>query len=117
MRKIYLITCLSFAASSSFAQQKTSLFGAQELKKKPAFIETVNTATIVNGTEDRGSFFWTENFGTGFTGTNGTWTVGAADGNIWKYSLFAPAGCYSLNTPTPATSTASNGFMLFDADS
>jgi hypothetical protein len=117
MRKIYLITCLSFAVSSSFAQQKTSLFGAQELKKKPAFIETVNTATIVDGTVERGGAFWTENFGTGFTGTNGTWTVGAADGNIWTHSLFAPAGCYSLNTPTPATSTASNGFMLFDADS
>lgn len=117
MRKIYLITCLSFAATLGFAQQRDYL-GAKELKIQPSNVEAP-VATFVDGaiSTERGSAFWTEDFGTGMTGTNGTWTVDGADGSIWRHSLYGPSGCYSLNTPTPTTTTAANGFMLFDCDS
>lgn len=71
---------------------------------------------------------WTENFDIGSAGptstegptfntSNGVWTTGGLDGDIWKHSYFTSSGEWSVNL-TPFTSpTASNGFMLFDSDS
>jgi hypothetical protein len=66
---------------------------------------------------DRGSAFWSEDFSNGMTSTNGNWTVGDVDGNIWKHSYFTTSGEWSAGTPNPGFTTETNGFMLFDLDS
>jgi hypothetical protein len=110
MKKIYLATAALALASVSNAQQ----VGRGDVLTP--FMQE-KSKTEVNHEYDRGGSFWSEDFATGFTSANGTWTVGDVNGNIWKASTFGPSGCYSTNTPTPAFTSAANGFMLFDIDS
>lgn len=60
--------------------------------------------------------FWTEDFANGLNSTNGIWTQSGAD-QIWKHSFYTTSGQWSTGTPAFASSSAANGFMLFDADS
>lgn len=62
---------------------------------------------------------WTEDFANGVLGNNisspSTWTQSGTH-TIWNYDTNGPSGQYSLNTAPLASTTASNGFMIFDAD-
>ncbi len=65
------------------------------------------------------SAFWSEDFANGMNGNNGdgAWTTSGPDSAVWKHSFYGSSGEFSGSTPQPNTSTAANGFMLFDADS
>lgn len=107
---------MTLAVGLAFAQQSTNRNGFQ-INAKPTSDVIVPEVTFVNGTTERGAAFWTEDFANGMGSTNGTWTTDGAEGSVWKHDFFGTSGCWSGNTPTPATTSAANGFMLFDADS
>lgn len=59
-----------------------------------------------------GDTIWSEDFDGGL----GSWTVGGQN-PLWAHSLVGPQGQYSdPNTEVIQSSTASNGFAMFDAD-
>ncbi|MDP6908924.1 MAG: hypothetical protein QF371_05420, partial [Flavobacteriales bacterium] len=70
-----------------------------------------------------GGALWVETFagasdnGASITTPNGSWTKSGTNGDVWKHSFNQSNGCYSANTNLPSTTTANNGFLLFDADS
>lgn len=111
MKKIYLATAamaLAGAANAQYAHPNGDVLTPFTPEKS---IHETHTAF------DRGGAFWTEDFSNGMASSNGTWTVGDVDGNIWKHDFVGTSGCYSNNTPTPSFSSAFDGFMLFDIDS
>lgn len=93
-----------------------SLFKNMPIKPQSQYLlnEESNQVTRIN--ERGGSTIWSEDFSNGLNSINGVWTV---DGThpIWKHSFYGTSGEWSSGTPQPNTSSASNGFMLFDADS
>jgi len=72
---------------------------------------------------ERGGFFWEEDFtnaqnvGGGVTTDNGIWQKSGANGAVWKHGFSGTNGCYSTGIPNPSFATASNGYLIFDADS
>ncbi|MDX2359416.1 MAG: T9SS type A sorting domain-containing protein [Crocinitomicaceae bacterium] len=113
MKKIYLsLALVGFATTSLFAQQTASNFAElgpvikkQNIGEKPV----TNQATTK-------SLLWNEDFANGLNSTNGMWTQGGAD-QIWKHSMYPSSGEWSTGTNAMASTTAANGYMLFDADS
>lgn len=114
MKKIYLSIALAgFSFSGLYAQiqMKPHTFGKVTQraadKVKPSNLNSEKNLT------------WHENFVNGLAGqgTNGAWTTGNTNGDIWKHSMYTTSGEWSTGTPAFASTTANNGFMLFDADS
>ena len=108
MKKIIPLVVLTLLSSITIAQniypQSQGLYFEQQNKSKP--IKSPHQKSII----------WTEDFGNGLNSTNGTWTQSGTD-QIWKHSMYTTSGEWSVGTPAPATTTAANGIMLFDADS
>ncbi len=75
----------------------------------PEKVERNNSRTLI----------WEEDFANGLAGNNGSgsWEVFGPDSLIWKHDFWGTSGEWSASTPSPNTTTVSNGFMLFDADS
>lgn len=84
MKKIYLTSCLSIVAGMGFAQYKATDVSKMELKQSSEVSTT--QITIVDGTVERGSAFWSEDFSNGLAGagSNGAWTTDGTDGGLWK---------------------------------
>ena len=93
---------------------------------------TTSTLESVDADRDRlqstergnGEVIWEETFDNGMNTSgdtvytdNGGWVRTGSNGDIWKYSTVATNGCWSGNTPAVSFTTASNGFITFDADS
>lgn len=95
----------------SFAPHSSQVF------TKPT--NTVNNPKniIWNETFDIGSTGSSSTPGPTFTTSNGAWTTGGVDGNVWKHSFYTTSGEWSLGAPPFTSTTASDGFMLFDSDS
>lgn len=90
-----------------------------QVQEQPAQLQPVTTV-MQNDRPDapvqRAGVFWSEDFANGFASTNGTWTQAGVD-QIWKHSFFTTSGEWSTGTPQFASTSAANGYMLFDADS
>lgn len=125
MKKFYLSAFLIGAtASLTFGQVKTEVHDFGTLNQLTSIIDkkvaplkpvanTVQKSLIWNEDFDIGTTApWSTN-GPTFVTANGTWT---ATGD-WKHSFTTTNGTWSGNTPAFTSTTASNGFMLFDADS
>ncbi len=127
MKKIYLLASSMLIGGLAFGQYATPQ--ADHVFGKPTVDDGYSTQQLrVRDVNERGSAFWTEDFsgigtfpnptaGPTFTTANGVWTAGGVDANIWKHSFFNTSGEWSVNTPNFASTTAADGFMLFDADS
>ncbi len=120
MKKIYLTLALAgIMVTGAFAQVKVNQhsFGLQK--------EQLFTNNAISNIEEQGTYstkggtLWSEDFNGGFTTANGTWTTDDADGDEWKYTTMSSTGQYAAGPPyTQFTSTtAANGFMIFDSDS
>jgi hypothetical protein len=59
-----------------------------------------------------------EDFANGLAGNNGVgaWSRSGPHGSIWKYDTDGPLGAYSNAGEIIQSTTAANGFMIFDAD-
>lgn len=110
MKKFYLFTLGMLSAISGFSQGNTLQFPVVTAQ------ETQAERPNANSSVQRGGVFWTENFANGLNSSNGTWTQSGTD-QIWKHSFYPSSGEWSTGTPQFASTTAANGYMLFDADS
>lgn len=112
MKKIYLsLLSICFVAGVSNAQRTMSI---AELGDNSAF-----TVKPVKNNEnvEKAAVYWTEDFSNGMNSTNGMWTTSGVDGSEWKHSFYTTSGTFSTGTSAFASTTASNGFMLWDEDS
>ena len=112
MKKIYLSALLigltSFGASAQYAVQQAFKLGVATQSVAPPVAST-NTPKMV---------VWGEDFANGLNSpTNGTWTTDGANGNIWKRTTVTSTGQYANPAGVFGSSSAANGFMIFDADS
>jgi hypothetical protein len=119
MKKIYLsiiLAGLSFSELNAQVQMKPHTFGT--------FDQVSSETVTIKPTVRPKSIAWSEDFDISTTGpgstsgptfvtSTGTWT---ATGE-WKHSFVTTDGTWSNNTPAFTSTTASNGFMLFDSDS
>lgn len=127
MKKFYLSAVLIGASSIAFGQQMQK----KELNQPRNAEKVLRTTPIVQATPmalQQKAIVWTETFDIGATGpgstagpnfitSNGTWTTSGANGAIWKHSFQTTSGEWSSGTSPFASTTASDGFMLFDSDS
>ncbi len=109
-----LLVAVSTAAQAQYAAPRASKHGLTSLKPAHTVVDAPQ-----NMAKAAGDTVWTEDFANGFAGNNpsGAWTTGEADGNWWVYSHTGPNGAYSNNTEVIESTTAANGFMIFQADS
>lgn len=128
MKKIYLsLLVAGFAANGAIGQNLTTPHSFGELTQlSPSIVkEKLTLKPIHHSTK---AVLWSEDFGgigtapastagPSFTTANGTWTTGGADGSTWKHSFYTTSGEWSTGTAAFASTTAANGFMLFDSDS
>lgn len=129
MKKIYLsFLSAGLLATGTFGQNLSSPYQFGE--KNEVSVAAERTSNPQNQTPKllNKALIWSEDFsgistggastaGPTFTTNVGTWTTGGVDGGIWKHSFYTTSGRWSTNTPDFASTSASNGFMLFDADS
>lgn len=127
MKKFYLSAILIGASSIAFGQQTQK----KELIQPRNAEKVLRTTPIVQATPialQQKAIVWTETFdigatgpgstaGPNFTTSNGTWTTSGTNGSIWKHSFQTTSGEWSNGTSPFASTTASDGFMLFDSDS
>ena len=114
MKKSYLLILgLSFSAIT-FAQKKIVDRSPNETGL------SVDNSVKIKGNQNSissktaGDVLYSETF----NGTIGNWTVSDADGAVWMFDTDGPDGQYSStsNADILTSSTAANGFMIFDAD-
>jgi hypothetical protein len=124
MKKILLsiitLTTLSLGVNAQLKSEKKvndqskisqlTFYTPQVNKKVVAPSETSPTKNM------KKAVLWSEDFANGMNSTNGMWTQSGPD-QIWKKSLTGTNGEWSTGTPAFVSTSAANGFMLFDADS
>ncbi len=102
----------------------TSMISTRSLAQEELHIGTVGQRRSrpdgVGGLllKSAGDTVFYEDFALGLTGNNGVgaWTRSGANGSIWKYDTDGPLGAYSSLNEVITSTTASNGFVIFDAD-
>ncbi len=118
MRTRYLILGLIGATISANGQNLGALRG-QALDQ----FEQVRFHNLGTLGAKAGGYFWEEDFSGaqngagGVTTANGQWAVSGPNGSVWKHGFSGTNGCYSTGIPNPSFATASNGYLIFDADS
>jgi hypothetical protein len=128
MKQIFTLSMMLMASTIGLAQQKTISQASPRPAEKPraATTEEVQRSLFEGSvalssnqvSADRDVF--TEDFSNGFggQGTNGAWTFEDTGGNsIWMMAdANSPAGFYSASAAPLASTTADNGWVIFDAD-
>ena len=113
MKKSYLLILgLSFSAIT-FAQKKIVDRSPNETGLSvDNSVRTIKKGTTVT-TKTEGDIFGADDFA-----SMGTWTTSGPDGTVWMYDTDGPDGQYSSTTNADiiTSTTAANGFMIFDAD-
>lgn len=115
MKRLGSLTALALVSAGLLAQRAPLQFPQLEhyqQKPRPA-------APPAPESGQRDAVF-TEDFANGFAGNNGgvgAWTVSGTDGNVWRATSGPPTGAYTVPNEIITSPSASNGFMLFNADS
>lgn len=120
MKKIYLLSLASIltlglhAQNSSLNPQINQVFQNKIApQKNPTKTNTEVSATANNSR----AVIWSEDFGTTPNGgIPANWTAGGANPG-WKKSFDGSNGPFSAGSPNFASTTFSNGALLYDADS
>jgi hypothetical protein len=129
MKKTFTLLFALGSVVFASAQQKQNINGNHVLKMKPRKLneEQVRAAKEEGAAQiaqfdqaNRGASFFSEDFANGAAGNNGVgaWTIEDSGNNsIWMLATAAsPAGFYSDPTEGLVSTTAANGWMIFDAD-
>jgi len=128
MKQIFTLSMMLMATTLGLAQHKSISPANPRPAEKPraATIEEVERSLFEGSislsanqvSADRDVF--NEDFSNGFggQGTNGAWTFEDTGGNsIWMMAdANSPAGFYSASAAPLASTTAANGWVIFDAD-
>ena len=129
MKKIYLgALAIGFIATGAIGQNLVSPYQFGQKNELSNAVEKITTPKDKFSKNITKALIWSEDFGgigtspiaTGgpsFTTPNGIWTTGGANGNVWKHGFLSSNGTWSTNIPVLASTSAANGFMMFDADS
>lgn len=125
MKKTYLLGLLGLGvAASSYGQYKTTELSRLTME------EVQNVPTTKNGVKSLKAgqaAFWSEDFANGFAGnneSNGAWTQTTDDVALWEYrgpattpdNTVASRGSCGAGSVAIASTTASNGFVIFDSN-
>lgn len=117
MKKIYLLTLSVFVSAGVWAQQSVSTVNAANAVMTKGSAEVL---TIAESENNRAPFdiLWSEDFGsTAIGGIPTGWSQSGAN-QVWKKTMIGSTGCFAGTTPpTLASPTASNGVLIYDADS
>ena len=105
MKKIYLTLGLSVLLAGANAQQKK-----QSKQKTTAIENSIKTARANHGASTQ-AVIWSNDFSSAATWTM---TAGAGTTALWSIGTTPGAGTYSIGLI--ASTTAANGFALFDSD-
>ncbi|MFT5857949.1 MAG: hypothetical protein ACI865_000033 [Flavobacteriaceae bacterium] len=128
MKKIYLsLAVAALSVTGATAQQVITELSEPGFAVQRSVKGDRPSGTLQEFLSTR-SVLWNETFdvpgtspistnGPTFATSNGVWTAGGVDGQIWKHSYVTTDGEWSTGTPIFASTTASDGFMLFDSDS
>lgn len=114
MRKVYLSLCGVALATMATAQHQKAITNKVEAYHAPKEAENfkpLNTHSFIQGKASGDTIFY-EDFGTGLGG----WVTGGAT-DIWEVRTQGPQGQFSdAAVQTIQSTTAANGFAIFDAD-
>ncbi len=114
-----LLSSIAFAgaASGQWANPRPAMMDLQPAVKSS--VANVLPADPDSDLRAGGDIVWSEDFANGLAGNNGVgeWTVSGPDGAIWKRKLTGPLGAFTPVSERIQSTTVSNGYMLFNADS
>ena len=129
MKRIFTLIFGLSAALIASSQNKQHVNGDNLTKHKPRkatnderrlSVEAGAANTLLSNSEERGAAYFTEDFANGFDGNNafGFWTFEDSGGNsIWMVAdENSPAGVYSDPGEALESTSADNGWIIFDAD-
>ncbi|MFA7274987.1 MAG: T9SS type A sorting domain-containing protein [Crocinitomicaceae bacterium] len=115
MKRIYLLSSALIFGSVAFGQKKFTPPVAVADEGPSALTDKISNSKLYNFSKAPGDVIFSEDF----NGSMGAFTVtpGTMD-TIWKFDTNGPDGQYSSTTNADIinSTTASNGFMIFDAD-
>ena len=108
MKKILLSACVILVASTTFAQSRMA-----ELPRETALKNKANISpTIVSSTSASVAPFFTNDFSNA-----NDWTINpSSNGQDWVIGTTAPAGSFSAGMGAIVSTTAANGFAMYDSD-
>jgi hypothetical protein len=103
------------AANAQYAKQSTSIGMVRNTQSAAAHGKAVKKSSVVGKTT--AATFFTENFGTGSAGVLPSgWTAAALTGpGTWHWTNVASTSAFTMGAM--ASTTAANGWMIFDSDS
>ncbi len=115
MKKLFLLLTISsigLSANAQFAQRKASPIAPNTKRTVNLFVPLENEAKHT-AARTTATAFYTQTFAGGLPGT---WSTGIISGlGTWRYATAAATSTYTLGALN--STTASNGWMLFNADS
>ena len=121
-KKSTLIALCAMIPALGFAQDKSDDRFATYPSKLTHNTQRSHTENY-EATPRGGGAIWSEDFDGAVNtldsvfGSGGVWGKSGLNGQVWKKSTTQTNGCWSNGSGMPLTSTANNGFLIFDADS
>jgi len=103
-------------ANPTFSQikQTKSIVSTQSIEATNAF-----NAPQLRSSQADSNVIWCEDFENGLAGNNNSdtaWTTSGSDGALWLYDTDGPSGQFSTTIGALESTTADDGWMIFDAD-
>lgn len=121
MKNFYLLTAVLFVSGSIFGQRTASepfseFSPEPHTKADTEYRKGPSTSTGIQ--KSAGDTIFYEDFANGLAGNNGVgaWTTGGPDGALWLQDFDGPGGDFSDPAEIITSTTAANGFMIFDSN-
>jgi hypothetical protein len=112
MKKVYLLLSGLSLSILSFAQYPTGVMYSKSATMHKMADEFVKPSKTFSTEKAAAEVLYSEDF----DGSAGSWTTSGANGDLWLFDTDGPNGQFSSLTQIIQSPTASNGFMIFDAD-
>ena len=122
MKKIYLLISSITLGSLAFGQvEKVSNNEVKTLNVVKHHLSSEKSIVKSSQSKEKaaGDIKYSTDFSQGLNavGGYGAWTTSGTNGSVWKKSSKGPIGDYSDYSQIITSTTAANGFLIFDADS